>query len=90
MRNFIDRRATLLVIRIGQDFERRLMAGLPADVQVIADGRNSNTGGTALGYASTVVDSFNAEWRADHGQLGPHPGRRRAPGTTRIWKRAGA
>jgi ABC-2 type transport system permease protein len=67
----IDARRALLVIQISQDFERRLLSGLPADVQVIADGRNSNTATTALGYVSTVVAAFNADWRAAHGQGGP-------------------
>jgi ABC-2 type transport system permease protein len=67
----IDERRALLVIQIDQDFERWLLAGQPADVQVIADGRNSNTAGTALGYVSAVVEAFNAGWRAAHGQDGP-------------------
>lgn len=67
----IDDRRVLLVIQIGQDFERRLMAGGPADIQVIADGRNSNTAGTALTYVSAIVDSFNATWAADHGGTAP-------------------
>ena len=57
--------------QIGQDFQRRLAAGLPADVQVIADGRNSNTAGTALGYVGAIVDGFNANWAADHGGAAP-------------------
>lgn len=67
----IDECRVVLVIQIGQDFERNLLAGRPADVQVIADGRNSNTAGTATGYVGAVVDTFNANWRADHGQPGP-------------------
>ena len=63
----MNRRA-LLVIQIDQDFERRLLTGQPADVQVIADGRNSNTAGTATGYVSAVVEAFNADWRQRHGQ----------------------
>ena len=39
-------------------------------MQVIADGRNSNTAGTALGYVGAVVTAFNADWRAAHGQGG--------------------
>ena len=35
-------------------------------MQVIADGRNSNTAGTAIGYATTIIEAFNAQWRADH------------------------
>ena len=49
--------------RIGPDFERKLSAGQPADIQVIVDGRNSNTAGTAVGYVNAIVDSFNADWR---------------------------
>ena len=67
----VDRETALLVIVIGQDFQRRLAAGLPANVQVIADGRNSNTAGTALGYVGAIVDSFNANWAASHGATGP-------------------
>jgi len=63
----IDDKRAMLVVQIGQDFERRLEAGDGADVQVIADGRNSNTGGTALGYFDAVVQGFNADWRAEHG-----------------------
>ena len=67
----IDSRRVLIVVQIGQDFERRLLLGQPADVQVIADGRNSNTAGTALNYIGTIADSFNASWRQTHG--GPSP-----------------
>ena len=62
----IDARQALLVVQIAPDFERRLLGGQNADVQVIADGRNSNTAGTALGYLSAIVEQFNADWRQDH------------------------
>lgn len=68
---FIDERRALLVIRIEQDFARRLMSGAPADVQVIADGRNSNTAGTAMSYMNAIVENFNSEWRAAHNQGDP-------------------
>ncbi len=71
IKTVIDDQTALLVVQIGQDFERRLSAGLPADVQVIADGRNSNTAGTALGYVGAIVDRFNADWAADHGEAPP-------------------
>jgi ABC-2 type transport system permease protein len=62
----IDNKDALLVVRIGQDFERNLMLGKSADVEVIADGRNSNTASVALGYVTAIVDDFNTGWRADH------------------------
>jgi ABC-2 type transport system permease protein len=68
---WIDRSRALLVVQIGQDFERHLLAGEPAQIQVMADGRNSNTAGTALGYFQSVVEKFNADWRSNHGQTGP-------------------
>ena len=70
VRDYINDRRALLAVEIPDDFERRLQKGA-ADVQIIADGRNSNTAGTALGYAQSVVDSFNGNWLADHGQPGP-------------------
>lgn len=69
--DYVNDRRALLAIQIPEDFARRLDAGHGADVQIIADGRNSNTAGTALGYAQSVVDAFNSDWRTDHGQPGP-------------------
>ncbi len=63
---YIDARRALLVVQISPDFERRLLSGGSADVQVIADGRNSNTAGTALGYVGSIVDQFNTDWRSAH------------------------
>jgi ABC-2 type transport system permease protein len=63
----IDDQKVLIVIQIDPDFQRRLSAGEDAAVQVIADGRNSNTAGSALGYVDAAVQSFNADWRSDHG-----------------------
>lgn len=71
LKSAIDERRAILAIQIDQNFERRLILGLSADVQVIADGRNSNTAATAMGYVSTAVESFNADWRNAHGVAGP-------------------
>jgi ABC-2 type transport system permease protein len=71
MKNAINNRRALLAIQINQDFQRRLMAGEQGQVQVIADGRNSNTAATATGYVNVAVATFNADWRADHGQSAP-------------------
>jgi ABC-2 type transport system permease protein len=80
VKTWINSRQALLVIQIGQDFQRQLLSGQPADVQVIADGRNSNTAGTATSYVGAIVESFNADWRAAHGQSGPP-----VQVTTRTW-----
>src|ERR1700724_2296658 len=46
---------------------RQLLAGRSADVQLIADGRNSNTAGTAMGYVTSIVEQFNSDWVGEHG-----------------------
>jgi len=69
----IDPREALMVIHFGPRFEDQLNAGESAPVQLILDGRNSNTAGSAISYMGAIVDSYNAtqhdpplsvEWRA--------------------------
>lgn len=67
LKAYIDDRRALLVLVIGPDFEREIQSGRSAALQVVADGRNSNTAGTALGYVGAVVEGFNADWRTAHG-----------------------
>ena len=69
--SLVDARRALLVVQIDSQFERHLLAGQSADVQLIADGRNSNTAGTAMGYFSAIVDEFNSSWGRDHGVAPP-------------------
>jgi ABC-2 type transport system permease protein len=71
LKTWINSRRALVAIQIGQDFQRRLLSGQSAGVQVIADGRNSNTAGTATSYVATIVETFNTDWRAAHGQGNP-------------------
>ncbi len=71
MKSAINDRRALLAVQINQDFQRRLMAGEQGQIQVIADGRNSNTAATATGYVNVAVATFNANWRAAHGQSAP-------------------
>ncbi|MCB2226080.1 MAG: ABC transporter permease [Desulfarculaceae bacterium] len=63
----IDAREVLMVINIPPDFTRQLMQGRPGDLQVIIDGRNSNTAMVLLNYVRTIVTNFSGKWAADHG-----------------------
>ncbi len=63
----IDDKRVLLVIHIGPQFSRDLLAHRPARVQVIIDGRNSNTAALAGNYVNQVVQAFDTEWAAAHG-----------------------
>jgi len=55
----IEERKALLVLHIGPNFEATLKRGAPAKLQVLLDGRNSNTAMIALGYVQTLVGQFN-------------------------------
>jgi ABC-2 type transport system permease protein len=58
----VDSRRVLMVLHIGPQFSRELSAGRPGPVQVIVDGRNSNTAAILLGYVSTIAADFDAAW----------------------------
>ncbi|HEY2190145.1 MAG TPA: ABC transporter permease, partial [Caldimonas sp.] len=61
----VDSGKALMVLHIGADFERRVLGGDNAPVQVILDGRNSTTAGAAAGYVGAVVADFNASRSRD-------------------------
>jgi len=67
----IDRKDVLVVIHIDSQFSRNLYLSKPALVQVIVDGRNSNTALIALNYVQSIVAGFNDQWRQQHGLTGP-------------------
>jgi ABC-2 type transport system permease protein len=71
MRDAIDSQRALLAISIPADFERRLYAGEPSPLQLVLDGRNSNTAGSAAAQVAAIVADFNREWRARHGGAAP-------------------
>ncbi|MBW4051793.1 MAG: ABC transporter permease [Proteobacteria bacterium] len=67
----IDSRRVEAVVVLDQGFSRDLHTGKPAPVQVIVDGRNSNTGLLIEGYAGTILTDFGLAWAADHGGAPP-------------------
>jgi len=67
----VDRREVLAVIHVGPRFTADLEAGRTASLQVILDGRNSNTAMIASNYVRSVVDRFNDDWIARRGLEGP-------------------
>ena len=67
----IDTRQALLVVHVGQKFERDLLGRRPASVQLIIDGRDSNTALLAMNYANTIINDFNDRWTRQHGNQGP-------------------
>jgi ABC-2 type transport system permease protein len=57
----VDRGQALMVLHIPETFGADLAHGRAAPVQLILDGRNSNTAGRAGAYVAAVVQRFNAE-----------------------------
>src|SRR5690606_3591243 len=80
----IDGRRALIVVHIPENFERSLWERNAADIQVIGDGRNSNTAGTALSYVGTIAETYSSDWRMRH--RGPEPSIRLV---TRAWYNPG-
>lgn len=77
----IESKKAVMVVHIGPGFRRALELGHEAPVQVIADGRNSNTAGTAGSYASAIVSAWNAKRLAERGLSPAAPPR----ADTRAW-----
>jgi ABC-2 type transport system permease protein len=59
----IDRQEVMIVVHIGQDFSRNLAAGRPATVQLLLDGRKSNSAQLVNGYVGTIVRQFSEDFR---------------------------
>ena len=80
IRPLIDNKKVLLALHVSPTFSRDLLRGRPASLQVIIDGRNSNTAMLALNYINSIVQGFNEKWAQGHGRSAP-------PATlvTRAW-----
>jgi ABC-2 type transport system permease protein len=61
VQNLLDRSKVVAVIRINPNFERAILRGEPAPVQILVDGTNSNTGSLVSGYAGGVIAQYSAE-----------------------------
>ncbi|XSG83856.1 MAG: ABC transporter permease [Methylohalobius sp. ZOD2] len=57
--SLIDQRRVLVVLHFGPDFSRRVGRGRIGKLQVLIDGRNSNTAQIVLGYIRSIVSEFN-------------------------------
>lgn len=66
----IDRQAVLLVLHIGEQCSANVIQGESCPVQVIIDGRNSNTAMLALNYVRSIVADFNEERSTQAGGSG--------------------
>jgi ABC-2 type transport system permease protein len=59
----VDRQDVMVVVSIGQDFSRKLAGGEPATVQLLLDGRKSNSAQIINGYVGAIVRQFSEDYR---------------------------
>jgi ABC-2 type transport system permease protein len=64
----IDSKKVALVLSIDRRFTRDLLTHQPAPVQLIVDGRDSNTALIILGYANSIITDFGLGWMRSHGE----------------------
>ena len=62
---FIDLQKGVMVVSIDQQFSRNIDAGKPAAVQLIFDGRKTNTAQIVAGYTNEIINRFNNDYTAE-------------------------
>ncbi len=60
--SMIDNQEVAMVIHIDEQFSRNLRANKNADVQLILDGRKSNTTQVVQGYAASIINTFSQDF----------------------------
>lgn len=59
---FIDNQKGVMVLSIDEQFSRLLNGNKPAKIQLILDGRRSNTAQIVAGYANNIIAQFNLDF----------------------------
>ena len=85
-RELLDRGQAQIILRMNKGFEDDLRAGRTAQLQVLADGTDSNTAGIALNYSAKIVAEYSQSVLNSRAMrlLGPL----RQPGQVRLQTRA--
>lgn len=58
---FIDNQKGIMVVSLDEQFSRNIDSSNPSTVQLILDGRKSNSAQIVAGYANTILAQFNKE-----------------------------
>lgn len=61
----IDKGECLMAVTVLRGYARRLLAGDDSAVQILLDGTDSNTASIALGYATALLQAYDADLRAE-------------------------
>lgn len=63
----IDNQKVMMVVALDDQFSRNLLSNKPATVQLILDGRKSNSSQIVAGYAQRIIQQFNEDLGNDLG-----------------------
>ena len=66
IKELVDRQDALLVLHVGRQCSANVAQGEGCPVQVVIDGRNSNTAMLALNYVRSIIAEFNEEYIERH------------------------
>jgi ABC-2 type transport system permease protein len=64
----IDQQKAMMVIQFPADFSRKIQSKQSADMQMILDGRRSNSASIASGYINDIINRYNQNFKAEIGQ----------------------
>jgi ABC-2 type transport system permease protein len=56
--SYLDRGEAWMVLSIPPDYGRKVAAGRPTTIQLVADGTDSNSTGVAMGYAQALIGGY--------------------------------
>lgn len=61
---FLDEQKGIMVAVFDEEFSRNLDRGKPSNIQLVLDGRKSNSAQILLGYVSNIIEQYNLEYCA--------------------------
>jgi ABC-2 type transport system permease protein len=69
LQEMLDEQKIMMAVHIDEQFSRNILMGNPATVQLILDGRKSNTAQILQGYAVRIINQFNLDQLQHNGKL---------------------
>ena len=69
MQKVLDNQEAIVAVHINEDFSKKILDNKIADVQVILDGRKSNTAQIVQGYVSSIVEQYNFDLAKHYGYI---------------------
>lgn len=61
IRPALESQSAMMILHIGPDFSRKLAAADRTQIQVLLDGRRSNTAQILLGYTGRIIEKYNQD-----------------------------